>query len=347
MSLAIYILKRVAQALPTVLAVSIIGFFLMRYHIALGPIEIPTASGPIRLLERVELKQPIDPLADLRQNPQISPQALAKEEERLGLDQPLLVQYWRWLTHFIQLDLGQTNKGENVATLLASRSGNTLLLNLLSMLVTWGLAIPLGVYAAIYWRSAADRLLTLFSSIGMAFPGFVLALILAMLAVQTGWFPVGGLTSSHFSSLSFPEQLLDMAHHLVLPVAVLGFSGIAGLMRQMRGNLLDVLQAEYVKTARAKGLPEWLVIYKHAVRNAINPLVTMLGYELAAMLSGTVLIETVLNYPGLGFLTYQAAIQGDANLVMASLVLSCLMLIVGNLLADLLLHWVDPRVGLA
>jgi peptide/nickel transport system permease protein len=362
MPVSLYILRRMLLAVPTLLAVSVIGFLLMRFNVTLGPVDLPASPHPIRILERVEIKQPVDPLAELRQNPQISPEAIAKETGRLGLDRPLPEQYWRWLTHvlhvepqalaegrpwaFFQPDLGRTFSGEDVAAKIASRAGNTLLLNLTSMLLTWGIAIPLGIFAAMRWRSLADRLLTVFSSVGMAFPSFVLALFAAMFAVKTGWFPLGNLVSDNFDALAPWQQVLDIAHHVALPALVLTVLGIAGLQRQMRATLLDVLDAEYVRTARLKGLPEFLVIYRHALRNAINPMVTMLGYEFAALLGGSVLVETVLGYPGLGLLTYQAALQADTNLVMASLILSAFMLVAGNLFADILLKIVDPRVEL-
>jgi peptide/nickel transport system permease protein len=170
--------------------------------------------------------------------------------------------------------------------------------------------------------------------------------LLAVFAVQTGWFPLGGLTSDHFETLPPLAKLADVAWHLSLPVLVLTVGGIASLSRQMRGNLLEVLGAEYVRMARAKGVAETWVVYKHALRNAINPLITMLGYEFAGLLGGSVLVETVLGYPGLGALTYQAVMQTDTNLVMASLLVSASMLVLGNFLADWLLSLVDPRVEL-
>jgi peptide/nickel transport system permease protein len=180
----------------------------------------------------------------------------------------------------------------------------------------------------------------------MSMPSFLMALLLLMLALATGWFPIGGLTSEYFYSLDPFHQFLDIAHHLVIPVMVLTFLSIAGIQRQMRGNLLDVLRAEYVRTARAKGLPENVVLYRHALRNAINPLLTMFGFEFAGLLSGAALMENVLAYPGLGRLTLEAVLQKDMNLVMASLMLGAVMLIVGNLLADVLLKVVDPRITL-
>lgn len=363
MAFVFYILKRLVWAFPTLLAVSLIGFTLMRYDFDFGTWHVPNLAQPGQTITlNLHFKNPIDPLAELRNNPQISPATVEAERQRLGLDQPMHIQYWRWLKHFFTVDtqaleaghwwaawrpnLGTSFSGEDVFTQLALRARNTLLLNGLVILLTWLVALPLGVWAALRWRTWGDRAMTLFSSVGMAAPTFVVALIFAVICVRTGWLPVGGLTSAGFAQFSPGGKLLDMAAHLLLPVLVLSFAGVASLQRQMRGNLLDVLQAEYVRMARAKGLPENKVIYKHAVRTAINPLITLLGYELAALLSGSLLVEMIINYPGLGQYTYQAVLQTDTNVVMASLVLSATLLVVGNLLADILLSVADPRITL-
>jgi peptide/nickel transport system permease protein len=362
----VYIVKRLLSALPTLLLVSVLGFVLMRFNITLGPISMPgvwvgkPALATVRLMEAVVLKNPINPLAALKNNPQISAAALAQETKRLGLAQPMWEQYSRWLQGLFTLhwptngqlvpqwqpNLGKTFTGEPVTSVLFNRAGNTILLNSITLLITWLLALPLGVWAALRQKSAVDRGMTLVSAMGMALPGFVLALMLSVVAVQTGWLPLGGLVSDGFEAMALPQQVWDITSHLILPVLVLTVGGLAGLQRQMRGNLLEVLGADYVRTARAKGLPEWLVIYKHALRTAINPMITLLGFEFAGLLGGSVLVEAVLGYPGLGQLAYQAVLQTDTNLVMAILILSASMLILGNLLADVLLGWVDPRVTL-
>jgi peptide/nickel transport system permease protein len=208
------------------------------------------------------------------------------------------------------------------------------------------IAIPAGVYAAVHRGSWIDKLFSLITTIGMSMPTFVLALILLIVALATRLLPIGGLTGPDFYERDIFGKILDIAHHLVIPVTVLTFVGLAEVQRQMRGNLLDVLRAEYVRTARAKGLPEDQVIYRHALRNAINPLVTMLGYEFAGLLSGAALTETVLAYPGLGKLTLDSVLTNDMNMVMAALMLGAVMLIAGNLLADVLLKFVDPRITL-
>ena len=288
---------------------------------------------------------PVDPLGELRLNPSISQETLKAEQQRLGLDKPKIVQYGLWLKSFLKGDLGVTVTGEKVSTKLMERIPNTLLLTIVVILLTWLVGIPLGIYAALNWKKPVDRILTVITSIGMAIPSFFFALLLLIFAVKTGWFPTGGLTSFNFSGLSLFGKITDIIHHLVLPVIVLFTISLSGLQRQMRGNLLDVLGSDYVKFARAKGLSENKVVYKHALRNAINPMVTLLGFEFASLLSGAALTEYVFQYPGLGRLILEAVMKSDINLVMASLMMGTVMLVLGNLLADILLKFVDPRVS--
>lgn len=288
---------------------------------------------------------PVDPLGELRLNPSISQETLKAEQQRLGLDKPKIVQYGLWLKSFLKGDLGVTVTGEKVSVKLMERIPNTLLLTSVVILLTWLVGIPLGIYAALHWKEPIDRILTVVTSIGMAIPSFFFALLLLIFAVKTSWFPTGGMTSYNFSTLSPFHKVLDVAHHLVLPVIVLFTISLSGLQRQMRGNLLDVLGSDYVKFARAKGLSENKVVYKHALRNAINPMVTLLGFEFASLLSGAALTEYVFQYPGLGRLILEAVMKSDINLVMASLMMGTIMLVAGNLLADILLKLVDPRVS--
>ncbi len=286
----------------------------------------------------------MDPLAELKLNPAISKETLEHEKARLGLDKPVYVQYVYWAKNFIKGDMGTTVTGERVLDKIKERALNTILLSLSVLFWTWMIGIPIGVFAALNYRSTFDRMLTVFSSVGMAIPSFFFAILLLIFAQKTGWFPIGGLTSSGFYSMNLFEKALDIAHHLFLPTVVLTTISLAGLSRQMRANLLDVLDSDYVKFARAKGLPENRVIIKHALRNAVNPLVTLLGFEFAGLLSGAALTEYVFQYPGLGRLILEAVLKSDINLVMASLMIGSFMLILGNILADILLKLTDPRV---
>lgn len=301
----------------------------------------------ISLMSFTMLKMaPVDPLAHLKANPAISQAAIRAEEERLGLDKPPVIQYFIWLHNLNKGDLGISTSGGSVFELLKQRAGNTLILSIISIACTWLIALPAGTYAAIHRGKFPDKLLGLLTAMGMSMPTFLSSLLLLMFALSTGWFPIGGLTSPDFYDRSALGQFLDLAHHLIIPVMVMTFYGLAGIQRQMRGALLDVLRAEYIRTARAKGLSESVVIYKHAVRNAINPLITIFGFEFASLLSGAALAEMVLAYPGLGRLTLEGVLTKDMNLVMAALMLGALMLIIGNLFADVLLKITDPRITL-
>lgn len=315
-----YILKRILSAIPILFIVSIISFFIIRLS-------------------------PIDPIGELRLNPAISQETLDFEIKRLGLNKPVYVQYFYWLKSFVQGDLGVTTSGESVASRLMERVPNTLLLSLVVITFTWAIAIPLGIIAAVNRNKWIDKFMTVFTSVGMAVPSFFLAILLLILAVKSGLFPTGGLTSYNFAQMNIFQKVLDIMHHLFLPATVLIVISIAGLQRQMRGNLLEVLGSDYVKFARAKGLSENKVIYKHALRNAINPMITLLGFEFAGLLSGAALTEYVFQYPGLGRLVLEAVLKSDINIVMASLMLGTIMLILGNLFADILLRLTDPTIG--
>lgn len=319
MQMLVYILKRILQTIPLLVIVSLISFFIIRLS-------------------------PVDPLAELKLNPSISKETLQKETERLGLNKPIYVQYFLWAKAFVKGDLGVTSTGEKVSAKLMERIPNTLLLTTLVIFLTWIVGVPLGILAAIKWKTTFDRMLTVLTSIGMAIPSFFFAILLLIFAVKTGWFPAGGLTSYNFDDMNIWDKIWDITHHLILPTTVLFTISLAGLQRQMRANLLDVLESDYIKFARAKGLSEFKVIYKHALRNALNPMITLLGFEFASLLSGAALTEYVFQYPGLGRLILEAVLKSDINLVMASLMMGAVMLILGNLLADILLIITDPRI---
>lgn len=321
MSTPVYIFKRILQAIPLLFLISIMAFTMLKLS-------------------------PIDPLASMRANPSVSRAAIAAEEERLGLNKPAPIQYCIWLSNTLQGNLGVSTSGGSVATRLMQHAGNTLILNIFALIFTWLIALPAGVYAAVHRGQLTDKFFGLLTSVGMSMPSFLLAFLLLMFALATQLLPIGGMTSSDFAEKDSLNQMLDIGHHLIMPVCVLTFISLAGIQRQVRSNLLDVLRADYVRTARAKGLPENVVIYKHALRNAINPLITLLGFEFASLLSGAALTEMVLAYPGLGRLTLEGVLTKDMNLVMASIMLGAVMLIAGNLFADMLLKITDPRISL-
>ena len=235
----------------------------------------------------------------------------------------------------------------SVSSLLWERVAATLLLAIASLIMTWAIAVPMGIIGAVNQNRLVDRIFRVISYIGQGFPSFIAALLLLIFAQNTApLFPVGDMTSIDFNDLTLLGKIRDIAWHMVLPTLALSITSFAGLQRIMRGQLLDVLRQDYIQTARAKGLPENQVIYIHALRNAINPLITLLGFEFAALLSGSFITEYFFNWPGLGRLIYQALLAQDIYLVMASLMIGAAMLIAGNLLADLLLKVVDPRIRL-
>ncbi|NJO47398.1 MAG: ABC transporter permease [Oscillatoriales cyanobacterium RM2_1_1] len=292
---------------------------------------------------------PGDYLDELRQNPQVSPETLNQLKEKFGLDKGPIEQYFNWLRRILSRgDFGFSFANQRpVSDLLWERVPATLLLSISSLILTWAIAIPLGIVGAIRQNQFSDRFLQVVSYAGQGFPSFITALLLLYLAQNTSpLFPVGGIMSIDYPDLSPVGKVLDIGWHMILPTIALTVTSFAGLQRLMRGQLLDVLRQDYIQTARAKGLPENRVIYVHALRNAINPLITLLGFEFASLLSGAFITENFFNWPGLGNLVLQAVRQQDLYLVMASLMMGAVMLIIGNLLADLLLKAVDPRIRL-
>jgi peptide/nickel transport system permease protein len=319
-----FILRRSFHGLLILLGVSFLTFFLLN-------------------------QSPGDYLDKLRLDPQVPKGWIEQEEKRLGLDKPWLVSYLLWLKGIVtELNFGKSFEYKQpVFHVLAGRLYNTLLLSFCSILFAWVVSIPLGIIAGYRQYSAFDKVCSVVAFLGISIPNVFLALIAIYFAAQTGWFPTGGLTDQrHWDTFTTWQKVLDVAHHLVLPTLVLGTAMTAELMRQMRGQLLDVMRADYIRTARAKGLSAPVVLFKHAVRNAINPLITLFGFSLAGLLSGSVLVEKVTSYPGLGRLTVEALFNKDIYLVMAAVVVATAMLILGNLIADILLAWSDPRIKL-
>ena len=284
----------------------------------------------------------------LKLNPQISQETIARYEKLYGLNEPLLIQYGRWLTNVARGEFGYSFFYNVPAShLILGRLGNTFILSFVSFLLTWSVAIPLGIWAALHHNRLIDRALSLCSFAAFSTPSFFLAMILLYMVSQWGILPLGGMHSPDYESLSWASKLLDLAAHLVIPTTALSLASIASLQRIMRGNMLSVLRQQYITAARAKGLPEHQVIYRHAFKNAFNPMVTLLGYELSGLLSGSVLIEIVCSWPGLGTLMWTAVRSKDVYVVMASFLLGSFLLLMGNLLADIALVRLDPRIRYA
>jgi peptide/nickel transport system permease protein len=294
---------------------------------------------------------PGDILAKYRFDPRISAETVRSIEQKYHFDKPAIVQYGWWLWRLAHLDLGYSFSREaEVSAVIAERFTNTLTLSFFSILFTWLIAIPLGIYAAVHQYSWGDRIMSFISYFGMSLPTFFTALILMYLLYLTGGIPVlssvpiGGMISASYDQMGWLGKIGDRAAHIFLPVVVLTISALAGLQRISRGNMLEELRKQYITTARAKGLPESKVIYRHALRNAVNPLITLFGFEFSSLLSGAALVEIIVNWPGLGSLMLAAVRAQDTFLVMGGLLMSGVMLILGNLLADILLIVADPRV---
>jgi peptide/nickel transport system permease protein len=322
--MALFILRRVFHGILILVAVSFIAFFLIN-------------QSPGSYLDKFTL------------DPRISTAKIEAERHRLGLDKPWIVTYGLWLKGIVtQLNFGQSFEyNQSVFSIMAPRALNTLLLSGCSILFAWLVAVPLGILAGYRQYSLFDRLSSAIAFLGLSIPEVLLALLAVYFAAQTGWLPTGGLTDpTRWATLNRFQRFVDEVRHLVLPTLVLGASMLAVYMRQMRGQLLEVLRADYIRTARAKGLGEGAVLLRHAVRNAINPLITMFGFSLSTLLSGAVLVEQVMSFPGLGQLTIQALLNKDVYLVMADVLVATAMLVLGNLAADILLAWSDPRIML-
>jgi peptide/nickel transport system permease protein len=264
-----------------------------------------------------------------------------------GLDKPIYVQFGRWLWRAARLDFGRSYMpdGRLVMDKIRERIPITLGLNVLELIMIFSLAVPLGILSATRQYSLFDKSMTLFVFVGFATPDFWLALLLMILfGVQLGWLPISGLRSLNFEYLGFWTQVWDILSHLILPVLVAAFGGLAYLSRLMRGTLLEVIRQDYIRTARAKGLPEHDVIYKHAARNAVIPVVTLLGLMVPGLLGGSVFIETVFSIPGMGQLFVQSAFSRDEPVLMALIVIGASLSLLGNILADISYGLVDPRI---
>lgn len=324
-----FLLKRFLVLIPLLFAVTLITSVLMTI-----------SPGDVLTKLRASKEIPAELVDDLQQR-----YKLVDEE---GEPTRWYVRYGAWLQQLAKGDLGQSIIYRvSVVDLLAQRVWATFLLSLTSITFAWCIAVPLGVLAAIYKDSIFDRISALLAYAALSIPEFFLAILAVYFAAVTGWFPVGGRSSIGSEFMGPGAQFLDVGYHLILPTIVLGIGSVAGLMRIMRAKFIDEMRAEYVNTAYAKGLSGRVVMFKHALRNAINPLITYLGFAFSSLLSGSLLVENVMNYPGLGQLLFQSLLDEDEFVVMAALMLSTVMLVFGNTLSDLALGWSDPRIRIA
>jgi peptide/nickel transport system permease protein len=274
-------------------------------------------------------------------------QALEELIKLYGLDKPLYEQYWNWLKRIVFLDFGRSfaPHGRPVIQMIRERLPITLALNIIEMLIIVALAVPVGVTSATRQYSTFDKSTTVFVFVGFATPDFWLAVMLQiLLGVHLGWLPISGLRLPVWEYLPFWQQQWDFASHLILPIAVATFGGLAGFSRYMRQSMLEVIRQDYVQSARAKGLPESVVIGKHALRNAMLPIVTVLGLSLPGLIGGSVIVETIFAIPGMGQLMVQAVYERDYPVIMGNLVIVASLTLVANLIADLSYSLIDPRI---
>jgi len=321
--MARYLIRRVLMLFPLFIGITLITFVVI--HLAPGePVEMQTA---------------------------LSPKASAKTRERLrefyGLDKPLHVQYTNWLKRLSRLDFGRSfaPDGRPVIDKVKERIPVTLSINIIALILEFGLAIPIGILAATHRDTLLDKGITIFVFVGFAVPTFWLALVLMYVCgVKLNILPISGLHSIGAANLSGIAWLWDTAKHLVLPLGVATFGSLAGLSRYTRSTMLEVISQDYITTARAKGLPERIVIYRHALRNALLPIITILGFSLPGLIGGSVIFETIFAIPGMGQLFYMGVMSRDYPLVMGILVIGAFLTLAGNLLADLAYAVADPRI---
>jgi peptide/nickel transport system permease protein len=323
-----YLAWRLVWMVPVLLGITVLSFAIMH----LTPGDITTVQTSL--------------------NPNVSSESRERLREAYNLDEPLHVQYGLWLRRIVQLDFGDSFSADNrpVIDKISERLPVTLGINLASLLLILVVATPIGVISAVRQDSWLDRSLTVIVFLAFAIPGFWLALLcMVLFGVQLGWLPISGLHSPGAEHMGWGAWLADLAHHLILPVVLSAFAGIAGFSRYVRSNMLEVIRQDYILTARAKGLPEHTVILRHALRNALLPVITLLGLSIPGLIGGSVIFETLLGIPGMGQLFYNSVLMRDYPVVMGILVIGAVLTLLGNLLADLAYAWADPRVrrGLA
>ncbi len=324
MGLFKYIIRRILMLIPTFIGITIISFAVM--HLAPG--------GPVTVQSNF--------------NPKMTPEVRQRLIKEYGLDKPLYVQYWLWFKGLCHLDLGRSFAPDRrpVWDKIKERLPVTLLINGLSLIVILIISIPLGVAAAVRHQSLFDQVTTVLVFIGYAAPSFWVALLLMLLfGVKLGWLPISGLHSIiGYKQMTMWQKLWDWTKHLILPVFVSAIGGLAGLSRYTRSSMLEVLRQDYITTARAKGLPEKQVIYKHALRNALLPLITILGLSIPTLIGGSVIFESIFAIPGIGQLMWTSVMSRDYPVLMGNLVIVSILTLLGNLIADICYALADPRI---
>lgn len=321
-----YILKRILFMVPLLLGITLVCFFVM--HLAPGlPTDLQTQMNP---KSTVEMKERLKTLYEL--------------------DKPVHEQYWSWLKKLSRGDLGISFSSDHrpVAAKIMERLPITIILEFLSLIIIIAIAVPIGVLSAVHQDSIFDKITGVLVFIGFAVPTFWLALLLMIFfGIHLGWLPISGLRSLNYEYLTPWAQFLDLIKHLVLPVFISAFGGLAGLSRYMRANMLEVIRQDYIMTARAKGLSERDVIYKHALRNALLPAITILGLSIPGLIGGSVIFETIFAIPGMGQLFYMSVMARDYPTVMGILLIGAILTLLGNLIADVSYALADPRIRIS
>ena len=322
-----YILRRILFMVPVTLAISLVAFII---------IQLPPGDFITALTAQMA-----------ENNETIDPETLAALRDRYGFDQPMIVQYWKWITGIVfRGDFGQSFEWSRpVADLIWDRLGLTLIVSFATLVFVWVLAFPIGIYSAERPYSWGDYIATFFGFIGLAVPNFLLALILMYLSSRYLGANVGGLFSADYVNADWSwGRVIDLMNHLWIPVIVLGTGGTAALIRIMRANLLDELKKPYVELARARGLSETRLLLKYPVRVALNPFVSTLGWILPTLVSGAVVTAIVLSLPTSGPLLLNALFAQDMYLAGGFILLLSILTLIGTLVSDLLLAWLDPRI---
>ncbi len=318
-----YLTKRILMLIPLMLGITLITFTVV--HLAPGePVEMQMAM-----------------------NPKVGKDARERLRKFYGLDRPLHVQYVDWVGKLVRLDLGRSFSSDSrpVVDKIKERLPVTLSLNIIALILEFGLAIPIGILAATHRDSWLDKGVTVFVFVGFAVPTFWLALLLMYLfGVKLNWLPISGLHTLGSDGYGTLRYLWDMAKHLILPISVASFGSLAGMSRYMRTSMLNVIGQDYITTARAKGLSERVVIYKHALRNALMPLITQAGLAIPGLIGGSVIFETIFALPGMGQLFYQSVMSRDYPVVMGIVIIGALLTLIGNLVADVCYSLADPRI---
>ena len=315
------ILKRLLVFIITLFGITVISFSII--HLAPG--------GPVSTF-----------------NPKISPEYRKQLIKMYGLDKPLYIQYWRWLKGIVHLDFGYSLAPDHrpVWDKIKERLPITLFINVVSMIIILVVSVPIGVYCAVKANTLIERIITVIVFIGYAMPNFWFAIILLMIfGVKLHLIPISGLHSTvGYEQMTLWQKILDWTKHLIAPLCVATFGGIAGISRYVRNSMLEVLSSDYILFARIKGLPERKVLYKHALRNALLPLITILGLSVPGLVGGSVIFETIFGIPGVGQLMWQAVMARDYPVIMANLLIVAVLTLLGNFLADICYCIVDPRI---